>query len=94
MSAAPATWCWRCWPSPARPGPTGATAAALANTAAGLEVEKFGSVPITPREILHELLSEAHHHLGKQRTLETLLPELPATAPPAARSSSPTAAST
>ena len=51
-------------------------AAALANTAAGLEVEKFGSVPITPREILQELLSEARDQLGKQRTLETLLPEL------------------
>jgi D-beta-D-heptose 7-phosphate kinase/D-beta-D-heptose 1-phosphate adenosyltransferase len=48
----------------------------LANTAAGLEVEKFGSVPITPQEIVQELLSEAHDHLGKQRTLEQLLPEL------------------
>ena len=51
-------------------------AVALANTAAGLEVEKFGSVPITPQEIVQELLSEARDHLGKQRTPEQLLPEL------------------
>ena len=49
---------------------------ALANVAGGLEVEKFGSVPITPAEIIQELLSEAHEHLGKERTLERLLPEL------------------
>ena len=49
---------------------------ALANVAGGLEVERFGSVPITPQEIIQELLSEAHEHLGKQRTLERLLPEL------------------
>ncbi len=49
---------------------------ALANVAGGLEVEKFGSVPITPAEIIQELLSEVHEHLGKQRTLEQLLPEL------------------
>jgi D-beta-D-heptose 7-phosphate kinase/D-beta-D-heptose 1-phosphate adenosyltransferase len=49
---------------------------ALANVAGGLEVERFGSVPIQPREIIDELLSEAHEHEGKQRTLERLLPEL------------------
>lgn len=49
---------------------------ALANVAGGLEVERFGSVPILPREIIDELLSEAHEHEGKQRTLERLLPEL------------------
>jgi len=49
---------------------------ALANVAGGLEVERFGSVPVTPQEIIAELLSEAHEHLGKQRTLERLLPEL------------------
>jgi D-beta-D-heptose 7-phosphate kinase / D-beta-D-heptose 1-phosphate adenosyltransferase len=49
---------------------------ALANTAAGLEVEKFGSVPITRTEIIQELLSEAHGLLGKRRTLAQLLPEL------------------
>jgi D-beta-D-heptose 7-phosphate kinase/D-beta-D-heptose 1-phosphate adenosyltransferase len=49
---------------------------ALANVASGLEVEKYGSVPITPAEITMELLTEQHEHLGKQRTLEQLLPEL------------------
>jgi D-beta-D-heptose 7-phosphate kinase/D-beta-D-heptose 1-phosphate adenosyltransferase len=51
-------------------------AVALANVAGGLEVERFGSVPVKPREIIDELLSEAHEHEGKQRTLECLLPEL------------------
>ncbi len=51
-------------------------AAALANIAGGLEVEKFGVVPITAREIAQELLSEAHLHDGKSRTLAALLPEL------------------
>jgi D-beta-D-heptose 7-phosphate kinase/D-beta-D-heptose 1-phosphate adenosyltransferase len=51
-------------------------AVTLANTAGGLEVERFGAVPVTPQEILQELLTEVHEHLGKQRTLEKLLPEL------------------
>ena len=51
-------------------------AVALSNIASGLEVEKYGSVPITPAEIKLELLSEQHEHLGKQRTLEQLVPEL------------------
>ena len=51
-------------------------AVALANVAGGLEVERFGSVPIKPREIIEELLSESDEHPGKQRTLERLLPEL------------------
>lgn len=49
---------------------------ALANVASGLEVEKYGSVPITPAEIKLELLTDAHEHLGKQRTLDQLVPEL------------------
>jgi len=49
---------------------------ALANVAGGLEVEKFGVVPITPQEIAQELLAEAHLHAGKSRTLDALLPEL------------------
>jgi D-beta-D-heptose 7-phosphate kinase/D-beta-D-heptose 1-phosphate adenosyltransferase len=48
----------------------------LANVAGGLEVEKFGAVPIRPDEIAQELLAEAHLHLGKRRTLDQLLPEL------------------
>ena len=51
-------------------------AVALANVASGLEVEKYGSVPITPAEIKLELLTEQHEHLGKQRTLAQLVPEL------------------
>ena len=51
-------------------------AVALANIAGGLEVERLGCVPITPQEIVQELLTEAHEHLGKQRSLEQLLPEL------------------
>jgi D-beta-D-heptose 7-phosphate kinase/D-beta-D-heptose 1-phosphate adenosyltransferase len=53
-----------------------AEAVALANVAGGLEVERFGSIPVTPQEIIQELLSEVHEHLGKERTLERLLPEL------------------
>ena len=51
-------------------------ATALANVAGGLEVERFGVVPISPQEIADELIAEAHLHAGKLRTLETLLPEL------------------
>ena len=51
-------------------------AVALANVAGGLEVERFGSIPVTPQEIIQELLTEAHEHLGKQRTLEQLVHEL------------------
>ena len=57
-------------------GATWAEAVALANVAAGLEVERFGCVPIRPDEIIQELLVEAHEHLGKERTLEQLVPEL------------------
>lgn len=48
----------------------------LANVAGGLEVERFGVVPITRQEIIQELLTEAHEHVGKQRTVEQLLNEL------------------
>ncbi|MBX3394822.1 MAG: bifunctional heptose 7-phosphate kinase/heptose 1-phosphate adenyltransferase [Phycisphaerae bacterium] len=51
-------------------------AAALANIAGGLEVEKFGCVPITRDEVLGELLMEHHQELGKIRTLGQLTPEL------------------
>ena len=57
-------------------GATWAEAVALANIAGGLEVERFGAIPIKPAEILDELLMEHHQALGKQRTLEQLLPEL------------------
>jgi D-beta-D-heptose 7-phosphate kinase / D-beta-D-heptose 1-phosphate adenosyltransferase len=51
-------------------------AVALGNIAGGLEVEKFGSVPITRDEIIADILAEARQQMGKQRTLEALLPEL------------------
>src|SRR5207248_5460151 len=57
-------------------GTTWAESLTLANVAGGLEVERFGAVPITPQEILQELLTEIHEHLGKERTLDKLLPEL------------------
>ncbi len=51
-------------------------AVCLANIAGGLEVEKFGCVPITRDEIIGEILLEHHRDLGKVRTLESLIPEL------------------
>jgi D-beta-D-heptose 7-phosphate kinase/D-beta-D-heptose 1-phosphate adenosyltransferase len=51
-------------------------ATALANVAGGLEVEKFGVVPITPQEIAQELWAEMRQHAGTQRVLPTLLAEL------------------
>jgi D-beta-D-heptose 7-phosphate kinase/D-beta-D-heptose 1-phosphate adenosyltransferase len=57
-------------------GATWAEAAALGTVAGGLEVERFGSVPVTREEIVEELLLEARQHLGKQRTIQQLLPEL------------------
>ena len=57
-------------------GATWTEAVALANVAGGLEVERFGSVPVLPQEIIQELLSEENEGVGKQRTLEQLLPEL------------------
>lgn len=51
-------------------------AVALGNVAAGLEVERFGTVPITRSEIIAELQAEAHDRPGKERTLDILLAEL------------------
>jgi D-beta-D-heptose 7-phosphate kinase/D-beta-D-heptose 1-phosphate adenosyltransferase len=51
-------------------------AVALGNIVGGLEVEKFGCVPITPREIIHDLLAEHRQTIGKQRTLDRLITEL------------------
>ncbi|MEX0654046.1 MAG: D-glycero-beta-D-manno-heptose 1-phosphate adenylyltransferase [Phycisphaeraceae bacterium] len=50
----------------------------LANAAAGLEVEKFGVVPIALDEILLSLLASDGDGSGKLRRLEHLLPELAA----------------
>jgi D-beta-D-heptose 7-phosphate kinase/D-beta-D-heptose 1-phosphate adenosyltransferase len=57
-------------------GASWAEAVALGNVAAGLEVERLGCVPITPAEIIHDLMIEHHEQNGKERTLTTLLPEL------------------
>lgn len=48
----------------------------LANVAGGLECEKFGSIPITPAEIVQELILESRSHMGKVRTIEPLMAEL------------------
>jgi D-beta-D-heptose 7-phosphate kinase/D-beta-D-heptose 1-phosphate adenosyltransferase len=48
----------------------------LANIAGGLEVEKFGCVPISRDEVIGEILLEHHRSLGKLRTVEQLRPEL------------------
>ncbi len=57
-------------------GGTMREAVMLANIAGGLEVEKFGCVPISRDEIVGEILAEHQRELGKVRTLEALLPEL------------------
>ena len=49
---------------------------ALANIAAGLEVEKFGVVPIDLDEILLSILKQKQQHMGKLRELDTLVREL------------------
>ncbi len=54
------------------------TAVELANCAAGLEVEKFGCVPIELSEVLLSLLRRRHQHMGKLREIDALLPELAA----------------
>lgn len=51
-------------------------ATALANVASGLEVERFGAVPVRPDEIVAELMNEVRDSAGKRRTLEQLLAEL------------------
>ncbi|MCL2641039.1 MAG: D-glycero-beta-D-manno-heptose 1-phosphate adenylyltransferase, partial [Phycisphaerales bacterium] len=51
-------------------------AANLANIAGGLEVEKFGIVPITKEEIIAELRRLDTDSLGKERSLPDLLNDL------------------
>lgn len=50
----------------------------LANIAGGLEVGKFGCVPITRDEVLHELQRGEQSTRGKLRTIPELQPELTA----------------
>jgi D-beta-D-heptose 7-phosphate kinase/D-beta-D-heptose 1-phosphate adenosyltransferase len=57
-------------------GATWTESVALANIAGGLEVEKFGAVPITRQEIVNEILAETHALTGKLRDDQPLLLEL------------------
>jgi D-beta-D-heptose 7-phosphate kinase / D-beta-D-heptose 1-phosphate adenosyltransferase len=50
----------------------------LANVAAGLEVERFGAVPVDLDEVLLDVLASNHQAHGKLRTLDELVPELAA----------------
>jgi D-beta-D-heptose 7-phosphate kinase/D-beta-D-heptose 1-phosphate adenosyltransferase len=59
-------------------GAAWAPAVQLANIAAGLEVEKFGVVPIELDEIIVSLLRQKHEQCGKVRKLDELVPELQA----------------
>jgi len=53
-----------------------ADAVRLANIAGGLEVEKFGCVPITADEVLAELRLEQDRRAGKLRSVDELVAEL------------------
>jgi len=57
-------------------GATWSQAVDLANVAGGLEVEKFGIVPIKKEEILAELISADTDTRGKERALPDLLLDL------------------
>ena len=57
-------------------GATWSQAAAIANIAGGLEVEKFGIVPITKEEIIDELHRLDTDSRGKERTAPQLAKEL------------------
>ena len=51
-------------------------ATALANTASGLEVERFGAKPVAPEEIVAELASDLRRESGKRREVAALAEEL------------------
>ncbi len=59
-------------------GATLEQATVLANIAGGLEVSKFGCVPIAQDEVRHELLHGAQRGRGKVRAIVELKPELDA----------------
>jgi len=50
----------------------------LANVAAGLEVEKFGAVPVDLDEVILDVLKSNHHAHNKLRSINELIPELAA----------------
>lgn len=51
-------------------------AARLANVAAGIEVERFGAVPVPIERVHQQVIAEATAERGKLRTLEQLLVEV------------------
>jgi D-beta-D-heptose 7-phosphate kinase/D-beta-D-heptose 1-phosphate adenosyltransferase len=51
------------------------TAVQLANITGGIEVEKFGGVPVTIEEIINEIISENRGKSGKIRLLDSLVQE-------------------
>jgi len=59
-------------------GATLEQAVPLANLAGGLEVSKFGCVPITRQEVVDELERARDSGRGKIRTMQELIPELQA----------------
>ena len=52
-----------------------ADATALANVASGLEVERFGAVPVRPEEVVAELVADLRREDGKRRTRESIAEE-------------------
>jgi D-beta-D-heptose 7-phosphate kinase / D-beta-D-heptose 1-phosphate adenosyltransferase len=52
------------------------TAVMLANTAGGIEVEKFGNIPVTIEEITNEILSQKHTNTEKLLTIEMLIDQI------------------
>ena len=51
------------------------TAVQLSNIAGGIEVEKFGAVPVTIEEIINEIVSENRGKSGKIRSVDSLVQE-------------------
>ena len=51
-------------------------AVSLANVASGIEVERLGCVPITPNEVIQDLMLEHHQQAGKERAVSLLVKEL------------------
>ncbi|MFA5554506.1 MAG: D-glycero-beta-D-manno-heptose 1-phosphate adenylyltransferase [Phycisphaerae bacterium] len=52
------------------------TSVQLSNITGGLEVEKFGAVPVTIEEVINEIVAENRGKGGKIRPLDSLLTEL------------------
>ncbi|MHC4259725.1 MAG: D-glycero-beta-D-manno-heptose 1-phosphate adenylyltransferase [Planctomycetota bacterium] len=52
------------------------TAVQLANITGGIEVEKFGAVPVTIDEVISEVIGQTRSRGGKARTVDSLVTEL------------------